>query len=201
MASRPRTSTGVDGPASSSGAATVVEHGANLAEGVADNVALVEVEGSVLDEDGGYSAAAAVELGFKDAADGLASGRSLGRLDVADQADHFEKQIEVDAFLRGNFDEDRAFAAGGPFFGDESAIGELLLHALRVGFGLVDLVDGHDDGNFGGLGVIDGFQSLRHDAVVCGHHDDHNVGDLGAAGAHASEGFVARRIEEHNFST
>ena len=60
------------------GAAAVVEHGADLAEGVADDVAVVEVEGSVLDEDGGDGAAAAVELGFNDGADGLAAGRRLG---------------------------------------------------------------------------------------------------------------------------
>ena len=60
------------------GASAVVEHGADLAEGVADDVAVVEAQGSVLNEDGGHSAAAAIELGFKDGADGLASGSGLG---------------------------------------------------------------------------------------------------------------------------
>ena len=92
------------------------------------------------------------------------------------------------------------FAGACPLFGNEAAIGELLLDAIGVGFGLVDLVDGHDDGNVGGLGVVDGLEGLRHDAVVGGDHDDDDVGDLGAAGSHAGKGFVARRIEEDDLA-
>ena len=41
---------------------------------------------------------------------------------------------------------------------------------------------------------------LRHDAVVGRHHQHHDVGDLGAAGAHAGEGFVAGRIDEDDLA-
>ena len=37
---------------------------------------------------------------------------------------------------------------------------------------------------------------LRHDAVVGRHHQDDDVGHLGAAGAHGGERLVARRVEE-----
>ena len=87
-----------------------------------------------------------------------------------------------------------------PLFGNQAAIGQLLLDAVGIGFGLVDLVDGHDDGHVGGLGVVDGLEGLRHHAVVGGDHDDHNVGDLGAAGSHAGKGFVARSIEEDDLA-
>jgi len=60
----------------------------------------------------------------------------LWRANVGDQADHFEKQVEVDALLGGDFDEDGAFAADGPLFGDEAAVGELLLDALGLASGL-----------------------------------------------------------------
>ena len=69
---------------------------------------------------------------------------------------------------------------------------ELLAHAVGVRAGLVDLVDGHHDGHVCGLGVVDGLDGLRHDAVVGGHHQDDDVGHLGAAGAHGGEGLVAR---------
>src|SRR5208337_4354151 len=88
----------------------------------------------------------------------------------------------------------------GPLLRDEAAVGELLLDALGVGFGLVDLVDGYDDGDVGGLGVVDSLQGLRHNAVVGGHHDDHDVSDLCAAGSHAGEGFVAGGIEEDDLA-
>ena len=42
----------------------------------------------------------------------------------------------------------------------------------------------------------DRFERLRHDAVVGRDHEDRDVGDLGAAGAHRRERFVTRRVEE-----
>ena len=75
-------------------------------------------------------------------------------------------------------------------------LGELLLDALDVGVGLVDLVDHDDDRHAGRLGVVDRLDGLRHDAVVGGDDDRGDVGDLGAAGAHGREGLVAGRVEE-----
>jgi hypothetical protein len=60
-------------------APTIVEHGANLAERVAHNVAVVQPQGSVLHQHGGHRAAPAIELGFDDRAHSLASRRRLGR--------------------------------------------------------------------------------------------------------------------------
>ena len=42
----------------------------------------------------------------------------------------------------------------------------------------------------------DGFNRLRHDAVIGSHHQHHNVRHLGATGAHGGEGFVAGRVDE-----
>ena len=47
-----------------------------------------------------------------------------------------------------------------------SAIGELLLDALRLRIRLVDLVDRDDDRHLGRARVIDRFERLRHDAVI-----------------------------------
>ncbi len=65
-----------------------------------------------------------------------------------------------------------------------------------LAFAFVDLVDGHDQRHVGGAGVVDGLLGLRHDAVVGRHHQDHDVGDLGAAGAHLGEGLVARGVDK-----
>ena len=67
---------------------------------------------------------------------------------------------------------------------------------LRVGVGLVDLVDGDDQRNLGGLGVRDGFHGLRHDAVIGRHHQHDDIRHLGAAGAHGGEGRVAGGVDE-----
>ena len=87
-----------------------------------------------------------------------------------------------------------------PLVGNQAAIGKLLLYPLRVGVGLVDLVDGHDDWYARGLGVIDGLQGLRHHSVVGGNHDDNNIRHLGAARAHPSKSLVAGGIEEDDFT-
>ena len=62
--------------------------------------------------------------------------------------------------------------------------------------GLVDLVHGDDDRHRRSPGMIDGLDGLRHDAVVGGHDQDHDVGRLSPARAHGGEGLVARRVEE-----
>ncbi len=124
-------------------------------------------------------------------------GIGLQILQIGHQQNHFEQQIEVLLRLGGNRHHDGVAA---PIFGQQAAVGELLLDAVGLGVGLVDLVDGDDDGNFGGAGVIDGFEGLRHDAVVGRHHQHHDIGDFGAAGAHAGEGFVAGRIDEDDLA-
>ena len=44
--------------------------------------------------------------------------------------------------------------------------------------------------------MIDGLHGLGHDAVLGGHHQDGDVRDHGAAGAHGGEGLVTRGIQE-----
>ena len=73
---------------------------------------------------------------------------------------------------------------------------QFLQDPVGVGLGLVDLVDGDDDRRVGGLGVFDRLDRLRHHAVVGGHHQDDDVGDLCAAGAHRGERGVAGRVDE-----
>ena len=75
---------------------------------------------------------------------------------------------------------------------------ELLLHAVWICFGLVDLVQRDDERNVGRFRVRNRFLGLRHDAVVGRNDQDHDVGGLRAARTHRGERFVARRIEERD---
>ena len=153
---------------------------------------------AVLHQHRGDSTASAIQLGFDHRAHRRAVRRRLQRLQIGDQADHFEQQIEVHPLLRRDIDEHRAAA---PLFGNQSAIAQLFFHAIRLRFRLIDLVHRDDDRHVRRLGVVDGFERLRHHAVVGRNHDHHDVGDLGAARAHAREGFVTWRIEEDNLAT
>ena len=73
---------------------------------------------------------------------------------------------------------------------------QLLARLLGVGVRQVALVDGHHDGTARGLGVVDGFDGLRHHAVGGGHHQHHEIGHLRAARAHLGESGVAGRVDE-----
>ena len=129
----------------------------------------------------------------------MAGRRGIGLeiLQIGHQENHLQQQIQI-RFHLGGYGHHNRIAA--PVFGQQAAVGELLLDALGLRVGLVDLVDGDDDGNLGGAGVIDGFERLRHHAVVGRHHQHHDVGHFGAAGAHAGERFVAGSIDEHDFA-
>ena len=82
----------------------------------------------------------------------------------------------------------------------ETLFGELLLDPVGLRVFLVHLVDGDDDRHFRGFDMRDRFARLRHDAVVGGDHEDRDVGDLGAAGAHRGERFVTGRVDERDLA-
>jgi hypothetical protein len=44
--------------------------------------------------------------------------------------------------------------------------------------------------------MLDGFDRLRHHAVIGRHHQNRDIGRLGAAGTHGGERLVARSVEE-----
>ena len=97
--------------------------------------------------------------------------------------------------LGGDVDEHRVAA---PLLGLQAELRHLGAHAVGLGALLVDLVDRDEHRHLGGLRVVDRLAGLRLHAVVGRHHDDRDVGDLGAAGAHGGERLVARRVEERD---
>ena len=157
------------------GSAAIVEHGAHFAEDVADDEVVARLQGSVLHQHRRHRTASAIQFGFEHRTGGRTIGHGLQVLQVGNQADHFHQQVEIGLLLGRNIDEDRAAA---PVFGHQAAIGQLLLDAIRHGVGLIDLVDRDDDRHICRLGVIDGFQRLRHHAVIGCDHQHHDVGDL-----------------------
>ena len=51
-------------------------------------------------------------------------------------------------------------------------------HLIRGGIRFVHFVDRNDHGDFGRLGMVNGFDCLRHDRIICRHNQNHNIGDL-----------------------
>ncbi len=177
--------------------AAVVLHGAHFAEYRTADEEVADVQRAVAHQHGGDRTAAAVELSFDHGTHGRAARVGFEILHIGHQEDHLEQQIEMVMGFGGDLNHDGVAA---PILRQQAAVGQLLLDALGLGVGLVDLVDRHEDRHLGGARVVDGFERLRHDAVVGRHHQDDDVGDLGAAGAHAGECFVAGRVDEDDLA-
>ena len=59
-----------------------------------------------------------------------------------------------------------------PLLGHQAVLGELLEHAVGLRVFFIDLIHRNDDRYVCGFRVVDGLDSLRHDAVV--RRDDQN---------------------------
>ena len=148
---------------------------------------------AALHQHGRHRAAAAVEPRFDHGAFRRAVRVGLELEHFRLQRDHVEQLVEIDLLFRRDVDFEHLAAER---FDLNLVLQQLRAHAFGLGVRLVDLVDGDDDRHLRGLGVMDRLDRLRHDAVVGGHHQHDDVGDLGAARAHGGEGRVAGRIDE-----
>ncbi len=107
--------------------------------------------------------------------------------------DRFKQFVEIGLLERRDF---HVLDLAAHVLDDDLVLEQFLADFLRLGIGLVDLVDRNDHRHSGGLAVVDRLDRLRLQPVIGGDHQDHDVGDIGAAHAHFGKGFVARRIEE-----
>ena len=93
---RPSTSTGVDGPASFTCRAAIVDERPDLADDRTGDDGVADAQRAVLHEHGGHRAAPAVELGLEHRARRPARfGVRLQLEDVGDQQHHLEQRVEV----------------------------------------------------------------------------------------------------------
>ena len=136
--------------------AAEVAHGAHLAAGLAGDDGVADAERAAADQHGRHDAAARVDLGLDDEPAGRRFGVGLEVADLGHEQEHVEEVVEADALLGAGLDEDVVAA---PLLGHDAVLGELLLDALDVGVGLVDLVDDDDDGHLRRLGVVDGLDA------------------------------------------
>ena len=128
-----------------------------------------------LDNDGGGRPAARFHLRFDHRAARLRGRRCLQLHHFGLQRHHLEKLIDAGPLRRRNRNRNR-FAA--PIFRCQLAFLKLLLHSIDVRRRQIDLVDrDHDLHVRRGLGVIDCFDRLRHQAVIGRDHQHDDVGD------------------------
>ena len=170
-----------------------IEHCADAAKLFAREHDVTDLQATLLDQHRGHRTAALLEARLDHDTSRRTDRHGLSSRTSDCSTKRFEQRIYAGAGVRGDVDKDRVAAPG---LRDHLVLGEFVPHPVRVGRGLVDLVDRHHQRYAGCLGMLDRFDGLRHDAVVCRHHQDHDVRDLGAARAHRGKGRVAGRVEE-----
>src|SRR5437016_2519339 len=175
--------------------AVLVHHRPDAAVVDAGDDGVPDAQRSVLDEDGRDGTTTLLELRLDDRAGGRLVRVRLQLHHFRLEQDGLEQLLDAFAGPRGHRDHHGVAA---PLLGDQAMLRELLLDPVGLRFRLVDLVDRHHHRHFRGLGVVDGFDRLRHHAVVRGHHQHGDVGDVGAARPHGGERLVARRVEERD---
>ena len=175
------------------GCAGIVDQRAHAARFGAGNDQIADLERAALHQHGRDRAAAAIELGFDHGAFGRAIRIGLEVENFGLQPDGLEQLLEIHLLGRRHLDIEHVAAER---FHLDFVLQQFGAHALRLGVRLVHLVDGDDHRRFRGLGVIDGFDRLRHDAVIGRDHEHDDVGHLRAARAHRGERGVARRVDE-----
>ncbi len=172
-----------------------VVHRADLAVGAAREDHVPAIQRAVGDEHRGHRTAAAVEFGFD-------HGAAHGLVGIRPQIEHL--RLERDGFeqlvdtLTGERRDALVQGIAAPLFGHQPELAQLTLDALRVGVGLVALVDGDHDRHLGRARVIHRFARLGHHAVIGSDDEHHEIRGLRAAHAHRGERFVARRVQERD---
>ena len=145
----------------------------------------------------GHGAASPIQLSFQNYPGGRTIRCGLEFLQVSHQADHFHEQVQIRLLLGRNIHEHRSST---PVFRHQAAVRQLLLYPIRQCVGLVDFVYCDNDWHFGCVGVVNGFERLRHHTIIGGHNQHNDVGGLGSARPHAGKRLMARCVEKYDLA-
>ena len=80
-------------------------------------------------------------------------------------------------------------------------LGKFLPDTGWIGAGLIDFVNGNDNGNSCGLCMVDGFNGLWHHAIVRSDNQNNDVGHLCATGTHGGKRLMTGRVNKGNTAT
>ena len=177
---------------------TLVEHSFHLTETAACENRIVDGERAVLHKHFRDIAATLVQSRLDDRthAGTVRVGFEVEQISL--QQHFFQQFLDIGTVFGVDF---LALVLTTPLFHKDVHVGQFLTDFVGIGVGFVNLGDGEHHGNAGGLGVVDSLDCLRHHGIVCGDHDDTQVGDLGTAGTHSRESLVTRGIEESDLTT
>ncbi len=176
------------------GLAVLVDHGADTTIGSAGNNRFTHAERSRLDENRGNRTATLIQTGFDShTAGGPVRISPEVQTSVCGEQDSIEKLGDTFTLQRRHLD---CLSITAILLGNQTKLGQLLEHLVSFCSRGIHLVDGHHDGNPGCLRVVQSLNCLGHDAVIGGHHQNRDIGDLSSTGTHSGKGLVTGGINE-----
>ena len=176
--------------------AVVVDQRPDAAPGHTGNDDIADLQGPALHEHSADRTTAAIKLGFNNDTLGRPVRVGLEIEDFSLQVDGFKKLIEIGALQGGNWNFQRLAAHA---LYHDLVLQQIGAHAIGVRLRFIDLVDGDNHWHAGSFGVIEGFDRLRHDAVIGRDHQHDDVSNFGAARTHGGERLVAGGIDKGDF--
>ena len=156
-----------------------------------DNVTLLER--TVAYEHCCYITTTLVQRRFNDCTDSLAVGVCLEFEHFCFEKHLLKEFVHTDTLLCRDI---LALVLTAPLFHEEVHLCETFLNLIGVSGGLINLIDGKDDGHTRCNSVVDCFLRLRHDVVIGSNNDDSHVRYLSTASTHRCKRFVTGSIEE-----
>ncbi len=156
------------------------------------------LQGTVLYQQRCYRATALIQTGFNNNTMGSTVRIGFQFLHFGNQKNGFQQLIQVHTGLSGNRNTDGVTT---PLFRNNFMFSQLLHNFIHGSFRLIHFVDSNHNGNFGSFGVVNGFNGLWHDTVVCGNNQNGNISCQCTSGTHFGKGGMARGIQEGNALT
>ena len=156
---------------------------------------ITHMQRSVLYQQRGYIAAALVQRGLDNRTFGAAFGVGLQIQHLCLQQHFLQQLIYACSFLRRDL---LALVFAAPVLYEDVHVAQLLTDLVGVGTRFIYFVDCEHHGHTGSLRVVDGFDRLRHDGVVCGNDDDGYIRHLRSTRTHGGERRVTRSIQERD---
>lgn len=176
--------------------AAVIHHGTDFSVGRTADHGVANPQRTILNQYRGDRAAPFIEFCLDNNAAGIAIRIGLQLFHFGNQQNIFQQIIDTQLLLGRHGNHDGVTAV---FFRNQSMLHEFLLDVIRICSGLIDLIDGYNNGNLGRFGMIDRLNRLGHNAVIGSHDKNRNIRNLGTACTHCRKRFMARCVKEYNF--
>ena len=176
------------------GLTVFINHGTYTAIGSTGNNGVTYTKSSRFNQDGCYSTASLIQTCFNGNTASILVGVCTQVQTSICSQQYGIKQISntLTAHCRDVNEHHIATV----FFGNQVVFGQLLTYLARVGFRLINLVDGNNNRHVGSLSMVQGLNGLRHDAIVSCNNQDCDVGYLSTTSTHRREGFVTWGVNE-----